>query len=529
MRFPTVSVVIPVHNAMPYLEKTIDSVLSQTIGTDRIEIIAVDDGSTDGSGDFLDKLAHHHGDLITVVHQAASGGPGHPRNVALDYFATGEYVFFLDADDHLGPEALERLVASARRNGSDVVLGKVVGVDRSAPQSMFRRNEDAADLYTSRIYWSIAAWKLFRTDHLRRHGIRFPVGVKRAEDQPFTFHAYLRARNISIVADYDCLYLVRRDDGGNVTSATGEDFLQRTAILWEMLVHMVELLHEHVPPGPGRDHLMYRHWETEGISLLRFIAMIDDPEARTEWWQRTTELLHRHLTAGSLAKLHPHNQPILLAAAATEFTEIEGHYRGAADHGRVKELTVIDGALHERYLAIADRGAPTTFLLDKPSRMSTTVTGIARRNGRLHISGTTGFARHRVLGLHPRMVAIARETGATLTKPAEYDPDTQHFNIEIDPIEDFHDLAQDDVFDLYVEFELPGQTLQQALRVPNPAELSRRRTMLTRYRLRTSVSVHQYLTNPRKRVALEVHKTKSTHNLVRQAKRAIRRGLHRPT
>jgi hypothetical protein len=175
VRFPTVSVVIPVHNGMPYLEKTIDSVLAQTL--DRIEIIAVDDGSTDGSGDFLDKLAHHHGDRITVVHQDASGGPGHPRNVALDYFATGEFVFFLDADDHLGPEALERLVAAARRNDADVVLGKVVGVDRTAPQSMFRRNDDDADFYKSRVYWSIAAWKLFRTDHLRKHGIRFTHGT----------------------------------------------------------------------------------------------------------------------------------------------------------------------------------------------------------------------------------------------------------------------------------------------------------------------------------------------------------------
>jgi hypothetical protein len=295
-----------------------------------------------------------------------------------------------------------------------------------------------------------------------------------------------------------------------------------------MLVHMLELIHEHVPPGPGRDHLMYRHWETEGISLLRFIALIDDPATRAEWWQRTTDLLHRHLTAGSLAKLHPHNQPILLAAAASEFGEIERHYRDAAANVCVKELLVIDGILHERYLAIADRGAPTVFPLEQPPRMTTAVTGINRRNGRLRLLGTTGFVQHQARDLQPRLVAVSRETSATLTKPAEYDPETRHFRAEIDPIEDFNHLDRGGVFDLFIEFELPGSTPQQALRVPRPQELPRRQTTVTRLRLRTSVSVRQYLTNPRKRIAVEVHSTRNVRNLVRFARSAIRRRLRRP-
>jgi glycosyltransferase involved in cell wall biosynthesis len=70
---------------------------------------------------------------VTVIRQANSGGPSGPRNVGLGK-ARGRYVFFLDADDYFGPEALERMVAMGDAQGTDVVLGKVVGVNRTAPK-----------------------------------------------------------------------------------------------------------------------------------------------------------------------------------------------------------------------------------------------------------------------------------------------------------------------------------------------------------------------------------------------------------
>ena len=108
-----VSVIVPVFNVEPYLRECLDSVLRQSLGFQRIELIAVDDGSTDGSGRILDEYASMRG--ITVIHESRSGGAGRPRNVGLD-IATGTYVFFLDADDYLGTEALERLVEVAERN-----------------------------------------------------------------------------------------------------------------------------------------------------------------------------------------------------------------------------------------------------------------------------------------------------------------------------------------------------------------------------------------------------------------------------
>jgi glycosyltransferase involved in cell wall biosynthesis len=122
MSEPDVSLVVPVYNTMPYLSECLDSLVAQTIGLDRMQIVTVDDGSTDGSGPELDRYAQRYPGVFTVIHQANSGGPAGPCNRALDV-ATGRYVFFVGADDHLGPEAMQRLVAAADEYGSDVVLG----------------------------------------------------------------------------------------------------------------------------------------------------------------------------------------------------------------------------------------------------------------------------------------------------------------------------------------------------------------------------------------------------------------------
>lgn len=128
-QIPDVTVVVGAYEAMPYLIRCLESVETQTIGADRIEIVAVDDGSTDGTGEYLEEFAARSKVPTRVIRQKNSGGPSGPRNVGLG-LARGRYVFFLDADDYFGDEALERMVTMADRAGTDVVLGKVVGVNR---------------------------------------------------------------------------------------------------------------------------------------------------------------------------------------------------------------------------------------------------------------------------------------------------------------------------------------------------------------------------------------------------------------
>ncbi|WP_084546613.1 glycosyltransferase family 2 protein [Glycomyces arizonensis] len=308
MTTPLVSVVIPVHNAMPYLLRGIESLLEQSLGKERVEIIAVDDGSTDGSGEALDRFAAAEPDCVRVVHQEASGTPSVPRNRGIE-LARGRYVFFLDADDYLGVEALERMVEMAEEHESDVVLGKLVGVaGRGVARSMFTRDQPRADLYSSRVYWNLTCLKLFRREMLERHGLRFRTDRRLIEDLLFTIQAYYHARNISVVGEYGCYYVVLRDDGGNLTSGgmqTPEHFQQSEGSHVSLLVDLVGNL---VPEGPKRDFLMMRHWNVEGLNEMRRLLHDADPEARLRRFEDFRRLVRRWYTPGAAARLAPLRQ-----------------------------------------------------------------------------------------------------------------------------------------------------------------------------------------------------------------------------
>jgi glycosyltransferase involved in cell wall biosynthesis len=248
---PDVTVIIGAYEAMPYLVKCLESVEDQTLDPARIEVIAVDDGSTDGTGEYLETFAERAAMPVTVIRQPNSGGPSGPRNTGLDK-ARGRYVFFLDADDYFGPEALERMVAMADEQGTDVVLGKVVGVNRTAPKSMWGKNQPRTDVFSSNIKFTLSAQKLFRRELLTRHGMHFDESLKTGEDALFTMEAYLRANGVSVIADHECYYLVGRDDGKHLTKSGSY------TLRFDSARALMGLIAEHVPAGPRRDALMIR-------------------------------------------------------------------------------------------------------------------------------------------------------------------------------------------------------------------------------------------------------------------------------
>jgi glycosyltransferase involved in cell wall biosynthesis len=272
---PDVSVIIPAHNALPYLTATIGSVMGQSIGTERLELIVVDNGSTDGTGEEIDRLAALHPEM-RVVHQENTGGPAGPRNRGIE-MAEGRYLFFLDADDRIGVEALERMVAMADEQGTDVVLGKMVGVGgRRGPTSMFTHNQSHTDVFHSRVYWTLNPMKLFRRELVEQLGLRFQHDLSPAEDQPFVAMAYLNASGISVISDYDFVYWTERGDSGNLSNAAN---LQS-----QIRIHsvMLPLITENTEPGRDRDHLLQRHFEMGLFAAVRFLAREKDPEVRQQ-------------------------------------------------------------------------------------------------------------------------------------------------------------------------------------------------------------------------------------------------------
>lgn len=300
-----VSVIIPVRNCRPYLDRSLTSALIQRV---KKEIVVVDDGSDDGSAELLDLYAAYHKAIVKVIHQAPSGGAGGPRNVGLDH-AVGRYVFFCDADDYLGAEALERMVAMADRNDSDIVLGRVVGHGRRAPLSMFQRSADRVELGESVVYNSLSCFKLFRREMLERHSIRFGEGLI-GEDIEFSVHAYCHAGVISVVADYDCYHLVHRPDGTSIMQQPGS----RDPVGWLTMIRgPIELMASHIEPGPLRDHLLCRHFRLDAFAQLGAPFLAADEVQRKEIAAEVAALCDEWLTPGVRDRLNSADRQRLAA------------------------------------------------------------------------------------------------------------------------------------------------------------------------------------------------------------------------
>ena len=212
---PRVSVVIPVFDAGERLAACLDSVLAQDLGTERLEIVAVDDGSTDGSGAVLDAYAGRHPG-VRVIHQANSGWPGRPRNVGTDA-ARGTYVFYLDADDTLAPTALRRMLEVADEHGSDIVVVRSVVMRDGRPVREASMRQTVPDLDLGSAFGQLTPHKLLRRSFLQEHGLRFPEGRVRLEDGIFFSRAYYLAGRISALGDEDYYRRNVMVEGGNVS------------------------------------------------------------------------------------------------------------------------------------------------------------------------------------------------------------------------------------------------------------------------------------------------------------------------
>ncbi|MEG7379423.1 glycosyltransferase [Bacillus subtilis] len=206
-----ISIVIPVYNSEDLISECLDSLVNQTMPTDDYEIICVDDKSADSSLDILKQYKKKYENIVVIERTENSGGPGAPRNDGIK-IAKGEYILFVDSDDYLGNEALLRWYNFSKENQSDITLGKLKGVNgRGVPKSMFNETNADVDLVDSRIIFSLGPTKLYRNSLLKENQLTFPTHIKAAEDQVFTMKAYLKAKKISVLADYDYYYAVKRD------------------------------------------------------------------------------------------------------------------------------------------------------------------------------------------------------------------------------------------------------------------------------------------------------------------------------
>ena len=219
-----ISVIIPAYNAEKYLTEALDSVVSQTMSDSDYEIIIVNDGSSDHTADILEKYKNLYSN-ITVINKE-NGGPSSARNAGLD-IASGEYIYFFDADDLLINNSLEALYQCAEEKNADLVIGKynVLTPYKLSPVCTLDNLVclDNIDKYNTDILQTFVLWnKLFRLDLIKQYHLNFK-SVSYSEDGIFVMDYVLHCTNITGL-DQALIQYRRFNEsiGGSITASVSE-------------------------------------------------------------------------------------------------------------------------------------------------------------------------------------------------------------------------------------------------------------------------------------------------------------------
>lgn len=181
-----ISVIIPCYNVEDRVGGCLDSILRQTLKTADLEIICVDDKSTDATVSVLMEYEAKYSEQIMLVLLEENGKQGNARNVGMTY-ASGEYIFFVDSDDEIAPETLDTMYTWMKKSPCDYVECEYQTVEAEAERTVnVYESEtvvDPSDPVSRRRYvlqqgWKSHIWgKLYRKDFLREHQIYFPTDI----------------------------------------------------------------------------------------------------------------------------------------------------------------------------------------------------------------------------------------------------------------------------------------------------------------------------------------------------------------
>lgn len=348
MNPPKVSVIIPVYNVKQYLQECLDCVVNQTLRD--IEIICVDDGSTDGSYELLREYESKD-PRVTVLRQE-NAGAGAARNTGLAV-AKGEYLSFLDADDFFELDMLEKAYQKASSLDVDIIVygnDKYMEQDhefvaRNAfnrkllpKQECFAATDIEKNLFRAVIGWT---WdKLFKRTFIEECGLRFQQ-IRVHNDLLFTFAAWATARRITVMSDV--LTHQRKRGGGSISDEFRE---------WWCTFDALNGLKEYL-----QTHGLMERFQQDYINYVVYLFMFNLDRVASEAREQYCKLLRDEwlLKLGfyeakdevfyNQAELQKCNR--ILYANTTELAPVD---RSGDDAGRVKVSVVLPVLNSVRYI-----------------------------------------------------------------------------------------------------------------------------------------------------------------------------------
>lgn len=274
---PKVSVIVPIYNVEKYLEKCINSLLSQTL--EDIQIILVNDGSKDNSGNIAKEYEKNNKNRIIYV-EKENGGLSDARNYGLKY-ATGDFIAFLDSDDYIEKNAYEEMYNKAIEENADYVecdfiweFPNKIRVDKQYPY----KNKKEMLSFVRVVAWN----KLIKSQLITDNNLEFPKGL-RYEDVEFTYKLIPFVNKFAYV-DKPFIHYVQRE--GSIANVQNE----RTAEIFTVLDNVIEFYKKNNIYEEYRNELEYNYARYLLCSSLKRMCKIKDKTIRekllTESWER---------------------------------------------------------------------------------------------------------------------------------------------------------------------------------------------------------------------------------------------------
>ncbi len=274
---PKVSVIVPIYNVEKYLEKCINSLLSQTL--EDIQIILVNDGSKDNSGNIAKEYEKNNKDRVIYV-EKENGGLSDARNYGLKY-ATGDFIAFLDSDDYIEKNAYEEMYNKAIEENADYVecdfiweFPNKIRVDKQYPY----KNKKEMLSFVRVVAWN----KLIKRQLITDNNLEFPKGL-RYEDVEFTYKLIPFVNKFAYVNKPFIHYVQREGSIANVQN-------ERTAEIFTVLDNVIEFYKKNNIYEKYRDELEYNYARYLLCSSLKRMCKIKDKSIRekllTESWER---------------------------------------------------------------------------------------------------------------------------------------------------------------------------------------------------------------------------------------------------
>ena len=236
----TVSIIVPIYNAEKYLECCLQSIITQSYPF--LEIICVNDGSTDGSLKIIENFKKK--DKRIVLINQENRGLSAARNIGTDK-ATGNYIMYVDADDFIEVNMVEVLLKNILTYDTDFVIETIWNYDDETQNRVARedsyftmswlsnsfsnRKIEYKELLNKIFALPVMAWgKLYKTEFLRNSGVRFPEGLI-YEDNPFFFELLFKSSGFSV--DRRQLYNYRVNVKKSITSDAGKNYADMLTIM----------------------------------------------------------------------------------------------------------------------------------------------------------------------------------------------------------------------------------------------------------------------------------------------------------